>query len=463
MCIRDRVTSGTLSYAYGFGKPVVSTANWHAQELLADGRGQIVPPEDSKALAEGVLYELSGVRGSRELDPRIEEMQWKNVALSYLEAFNSVRRPSLPVKLIVTREIKDNETRLPVQALVDLTDDVGIFQHGLFNFARRSEGYCTDDNVRSLLLMLDAKGTMNEALRSKLESTYLAFLAHSFQEETGSFHNFMGYDRRWLDSRGSQDSQGRAIWALGHVSSKSTDPGHREYARNWFTHNIDCCLQLTSPRSLAYALLGLFELHKANGDENNGEDIRKLASRFVEMYQENASAEWPWWEPVLSYDNARLPQALFICASILQDPVVKMEAIRSLRWLCKLQTAADGVFAPIGCNGFYRQGDRRAWFDQQPIDVTATIDACVTAFAATQNEAWLVEAKRAWEWFHGRNMVGLTMVTCSGGCYDGLMEDGINQNQGAESTIAYLSAHLAIHGQRIEDCPPKKEPLAFMR
>lgn len=440
----EQVTSGTLSYAFGLGKPIVSTPNWHAIELLAEGGGSLVPPKEPTALAKAVIEQLSGKATIRIPDDGcVSEMQWSNVAQRYKRTFARAivdKRRSATVNA---------GKQLPVGHLVALTDDVGIVQHGIYNLPRRAEGYCTDDNARALMVVLGASGMMDESLRIDLERRYLAFLVHAFDEEHSVFRNFMGYDRQWLETYGSQDSQARAIWSLGHVASESLVEGHRTYAVRWFRTHAGTLASLTAPRAIAFALLGLHELFRATWtDELNSVAIH-LAEKFRTTYVENATPEWPWWESILTYDNARLPQALFVARDFLDDDSVTTFAAQSLRWLCQEQTADDGSFAPIGCRGFYRQGQLRAIYDQQPIEALATIQACLTAFHETQDEAWMLESRRAWGWFGGLNMVGLPMVTDDGGCYDGLMADGVNLNQGAESTLAYLASCVCLNSLRL--------------
>lgn len=439
----EQVTSGTLSYAYGLGKPVVSTPNWHAQELLANGGGSLVPPMDPDALAEAVLEQLAGLNDTRQPDPQLQAMQWSNVAKQYVGAFQEVVSDQSDKKTV------DMHAHLPIDHLLALTDDVGILQHGLYNMPRRSEGYCIDDNARALMLTLDARGLMDETLRLQLERRYLSFLAHGFHDQRGTFHNFMGYDRQWLDTVGSEDCQGRAIWAMAHVAARSSDEGHRAYATSWFAANWKLVTSLVSLRSVAYALLGLRELATGLWSEGLQRATSILSQRLHTEFLVYATEDWPWWEPVLTYDNARLPQALFAAAEFLRDETAKGDAAEALRWLCRTQTAPDGSFAPIGCHGFYRQGEERAWFDQQPIDALGSLQACLTAFGDTHDATWLFEARRAWDWFKGRNMVGVTLVTKDGGCYDGLTPMGANLNQGAESTLAYLAGWISMNGFRV--------------
>lgn len=444
----EQITSGTLSYAYGLGKPVVSTPNWHAQELLASGGGSLVPPMDPEALAEAVLQQLAGLNDAREPDPHLQSMQWSNVAKTYLSTFEGV------VETPKSRNGSQAPRSLPIGHLLALTDEVGIIQHGLYNLPRRAEGYCTDDNARALILALDAKGLVDEPVRAKLERTYLSFVSHAFNETRGTFHNFMGYDRQWIDTVGSEDCQSRALWSLAHVAAHSHVDGHRHYAIRWFGTHEKLFGALSSVRAVALALVALRELENATWSDQLQRWASNLSERLHSEFLMNATEGWPWWEPILAYDNARLPQGLFAAAHFLRDEGVKSDAMEALQWLCREQTGSDGTFAPIGSNGFYKQGETRAWFDQQPIEALATIQASLTAFEDTHDASWLFEARRAWDWFKGRNIAGLPMVTEDGGCYDGLMADSVNRNQGAESTLAYLSGWICMNGFRLS----RREP-----
>lgn len=450
----EQVTSGTLSFAYGLGKPIVSTPNWHAQELLAQGGGELVPVRDSAALAAAVTPLLARPQSTLRdglQSAKLAQMQWSHIAGVYSSLFETTQRKSLP--LILRPVAKQSFAKLPLVGtshLYDLTDDVGIMQHGQYSIPRRSEGYCIDDNARALILTLEWSGTHADRKLQKLEKTYMAFVAHAFQPDTKRFHNFMGFDRRWLDEAGSDDSQGRAVWAIGSVAAKSQLLGHKLYALDWLEENFIDISNLRSLRAMAFCLFGIDACSTLKLSPEVQAATQDLAKRFVREFRNSHTLDWPWFEPILSYDNARLPQALLIAARVLKDVQLKAQALESLQWLCRVQTdQTSGCFAPIGSNGFYPKEGVRQTFDQQPLEAAATVDACLAAFAATEDSQWLFEARRAFDWFHGRNMLNKSLVTEDGGCYDGLMEGGVNRNQGAESTIAYLAALCAMKSSRL--------------
>jgi len=453
----EQVTSGTLSYAYGLGKPVVSTPNWHAQELLQTGGGVLVPPSDPMALSEAVISVLESKREpgiSPTQDSKLSEMQWVEVARKYSMTFKQVvpTIPSLQIEFLKPAVVIPLKVNL--SHLYSMSDDVGVMQHGMYNMPRRSDGYCTDDNARALILVLNLSEDSPSCNLSALEKTYLSFIAHAFESEHQTFHNFMGFDRRWLDEVGSNDCQGRAVWALGHVAAKTRNSVYKEFASTWLNENADLCVRLDSLRSIAYCILGLDVSLRSVQSSTVPFALEEIASRLVREFRQVRTSDWPWFESVLAYDNARLPQALLIAARVLGDDIAKSEALESLEWLCRIQTGANGCFVPIGSNGFFSKSGERAVFDQQPIEASATVEACLDAFGETGNQSWLNEAERAWNWFDGNNLLGIPLTTIGGGCYDGLMVNGVNQNQGAESTICYLSALRAMRLSRSDYARP---------
>jgi glycosyltransferase involved in cell wall biosynthesis len=445
-----QITSGTLAYAFGCGKAVVSTPYWHAQELLANGRGVLVPFADSSALAVEIC-DLLGDEPRRstmcaEAYHLGREMVWEQSARHYMESFQKTRlgRQDQPNKPLVVRTLAEQQADLPnwrLDHLVRMSDATGMLQHATYTIPNYDEGYCTDDNARALLLTVHIEELgQSGAEIERLATRYAAFLQAAFHPETRRFRNFLGFDRRWLEEKGSDDSHGRALWALGTCVARSRRPDLPTWAAAHFDQALPTILETTSPRAWAFSLLGIREYLRRFGGERVAAQIRDtLISRLLDIYDRTTTSDWPWFEEILSYDVARLPQALIVCGSESGNARAMEVGMQSLRWLVKVQTAPQGHFRAIGSNGFYRKGESPARFDQQPIEACATVSACLDAYRVTNEPAWLYEARSAFEWFLGRNDLSQELYDPrTGGCSDGLQEDRISRNQGAESTLAFL-------------------------
>jgi glycosyltransferase involved in cell wall biosynthesis len=452
-----QITSGTLAYAFGCGKAVVSTPYWHAQELLADGRGVLVPFADAPAIAKEILGLLHDESRRHAMRKRAylagREMVWSKVAERYLEAFELARksRSERQLKVVPRRTADSRELSLPelgFEHLKRMSDSTGILQHARFTLPNYAEGYCIDDNARALMLTveLETRGVGGEEIAA-LGTRYASFVDYAFNTETNRFRNFMSYDRRWLEEAGSEDSQGRALWALGACVGRTQRRELRIWAADLFMRALPAISQTTSPRAWAFALLGIREyLRRLRGDRSAARIQAELLARLVALYEQVKTPEWHWFEDVASYDNARLAQAVLMSAG--QGPEfarAREVGLESLAWLVQAQRAERGYFRPIGSNGFYRRGEPRARFDQQPLEAHATVSACAEAFRLTGDRAWLEEARRAFGWFLGQNDLDLSIYNPdSGGCRDGLHVDRVNLNEGAESTLAFLSALVEI-------------------
>lgn len=450
-----QVTSGTLAYVFGAGKAVVSTPYWHAVELLADDAGVLVPFGDPGAIAKGVCGLLAD-------DVRMERMRrnayaagrgmiWPAVAELYLDSFRRARaeRKVRPRAAFAEWTLNSRPQALPplrMDHVERMTDGTGIFQHAIFNVPNFHEGYCTDDNARAFILcnMLDEIGDHPPAKNlAKLATCYLAFLAAALDYESGRFRNFMSHGRQWLEDAGSEDSHARALWATGTGAGRARDAGHRKLSAQLFEKGIPVMGTFTSPRAWTFSLLGIHEYLRSYPDEPGIHAMRELLTgKLVRLWKECATEDWPWFETSVTYDNARICQALILSGQGMPDAEALAIGLESLRWLASIQTTQGGCFRPIGCNGFYRKGGNRADFDQQPVEAQAMVSACHEAFRATRDAKWAVEAKRAFEWFLGRNDLGIALYDfASGGCGDGLHADRISENQGAESTLAF---HLSL-------------------
>jgi glycosyltransferase involved in cell wall biosynthesis len=445
-----QITSGTLAYSFGCGKAIVSTPYWHAEELLADGRGVLVPFADPQALAK----EVCGLLGDEPRRAAMckqayhlgREMIWEHSAKQYMETFQRARlgRQDQPFKPLAVRTLAERQAELPdwrLDHLARLTDSTGMLQHATHTIPNFAEGYCTDDNSRALLLtvLLEELGQGGAKLE-RLATIYAAFLQAAFNPETKRFRNFLGFDRRWLEHVGSEDSHGRALWALGTCVGRSRRADLPAWAALHFEMALPAVLETTSPRTWAFGLLGIREyLGRFGGDRHATQARETLTARLIDIYDRTATPDWPWFEEILSYDTARLPQALITAGRANGSAGALEIGLQTLRWLVKVQTAPQQHFRAIGSNGFYRKGQEQARFDQQPIEACATVSACLDAYRATQDQSWLTEAQSAFEWFLGRNDLGRELYDpTTGGCCDGLQESRINQNQGAESTLAFL-------------------------
>jgi hypothetical protein len=445
-----QITSGTLSYSFGCGKPIVSTPYWHAEELLAEGRGVLVPFADPEALAREIIALLRDERRRLAMCKRAyalgREMIWARSAHHYMDSFQRARRSrqDQPYKPLAVRTLDEKQTERPgwrLDHLARLTDSTGMFQHATYTIPNFDEGYCTDDNARALLLtvLLEELGHDGPAVR-RLATTYAAFLQAAFDRSRKRFRNFMGFDRRWLEEVGSDDCHGRALWALGACVGRSKRPDLPAWAAPYFEQALPPLLEMPSPRAWASGLLGVQEyLRRFSGDRLAAQVRSALTGRLVEQYEANATPGWPWFEESLTYDNARLPHALISVGRDGGDGRALEVGLDALGWLVKVQRAPQGHFRAIGCNGFYPKGHEPARFDQQPVEAHATIAACLEAYRATQDPFWMNEARSAFEWFLGRNDLGLELYDpATGGCCDGLQEDRVNRNQGAESTLSFL-------------------------
>jgi hypothetical protein len=445
-----QITSGTLAYTFGSGKAVISTPYWHATELLADERGVLVPFGDAPAIAReviGLLRDDTRRHAMRKNAYRIgREMVWSNVAQLYMRSFELSRLEgaALSRKSLLTKTLDQRPRELPelkLDHLLQMTDSTGVLQHAVFSVPNFSEGYCTDDNARAFILtvLLDELGEDQERGRA-VATTCGAFLHHAFDRKKNRFHNFMSFERRWLDEQGSEDCHGRALWSLGIGVGRSPFRSFQMMAGQLFALALPVVTQFTSPRAWAFSLIGIHEyLRRLSGDSLVNQTRESLTSRLVDLFDRNAEPDWRWFEKELSYDNAKLAHALILSGRATGQQAVYERGLETLRWLTELQMSENGHFRPIGSNGFYRRGGTRANFDQQPIEAHATVSACLEAYRATSDVWWYEQAQRAFDWFIGWNDVGLELYSPeTGGCRDGLHVDRVNGNQGAESTLAFL-------------------------
>jgi glycosyltransferase involved in cell wall biosynthesis len=456
-----QVVSGTLAYAVGAGKAIISTPYWHAIELLDDRCGALVPFQNPGAIAQKTieLLDTPAVRHAMRKRAYLlgREMIWKRVAQGYMESFARVRSdrmksPHVQFSARVTPKSLNQLPELNLNHLNRLTDDTGMFQHAIFTIPNPGEGYTTDDNARALIftmLLAQARNDQPGKSDSTLDSSarYLAFLEHAFNPGKGRFRNFLRYDRRWNEAEGSEDCHGRALWALGTVLGRSQDQGLRSAAGRLFEFSLPAAVEFSSPRAWAYTILGIQEYLGAYPGDRDAQKVRSvLGRRLLEMYESIRRPDWQWFENVLAYGNARLPQAMLLVGSACADDRMVSAGLEALDWLLMQQRCeANGHFVPIGSQGFYRQGGGKARFDQQPIEAAGAVSACLQAYRVTGDTRWRSEAWSAFNWFLGDNDLQLPLYdSVSGGCRDGLHPDRANENQGAESTLSFLMALLEM-------------------
>jgi hypothetical protein len=460
-----QVVSGTLAYALGAGKAIISTPYWHAIELLDDRRGALVPFQDPDAIAQKTIELLDTPAKRHAMRKRAylfaRDMVWKRVAQGYMESFARVRsdrmeNPRVQFSARMAHKSLDQLPELKRDHLNRMTDDTGMLQHAIFTVPNRAEGYTTDDNARALILTVLLEQLDKYPLESANSSSlYLSFLEHAFNPEKGRFKNFLLYDRRWNEPVGSEDCHGRALWALGSVLGRSQDQGCRGAARRLFEFSLPAVLEFSSPRAWAYTLLGIQEYLSSYPGDRDAQKIRSaLSRRLLEMYVSIRRPEWKWFENVLAYGNARLPQALLLAGAACSDDRMISAGLESLDWLSKTQHCEINChFVPIGSQGFYRQDGEKARFDQQPIEAAGAVSACLQAYRVTSDSRWRNEAWSAFNWFLGDNDLQVPLYdSVTGGCRDGLHPDRANENQGAESTLSFLMALLEMRSL------PESEP-----
>jgi glycosyltransferase involved in cell wall biosynthesis len=437
-----QVTSGTLSYAVAVGKPVIATPYIHAREILGDERGVLVPASSAQSLSDAALDLLNDDEKRRAIGEAAYErgrsMRWPlNVQHSLAHL------PSRP-RLVANNGLLPKPAALPLNAIERMSDAVGMMQHAVHSVPDRSHGYCIDDNARALMTMI-RRG--NERQAEALAAGYAAFLQHGWNPDQRRFRNFMSFDRRWLEDCGSEDSNGRTLWALGLTAARSPWPALREWALKLFNEAASTAAELSAPRARAFAALGGVEMLRRYPDNQLAQSmLLQSGEQLMELHAQHSREEWHWFEPSLSYDNARLPEALIRAGQALDDRAMSELGLSCLAWLAIRQTSPRGTFRPVGCKGFGRPYAPPLAFDQQPLEATATIDAAAAAYEISGEEKWRGVASDAFAWFFGDNDAGAPLADPNeGSCCDGLMATGINRNQGAESILAL---HLAAQTMR---------------
>jgi glycosyltransferase involved in cell wall biosynthesis len=442
-----QMTSGTLAYSFGLGKAVVSTPYWHARELLEDGRGVLVPFGDAKAIGSAIAALLSNDVRRHAMRKRAyaasRSMTWAQTAKRYLAAFESSRETSrignrAPAAPGDSSREGNGLPELRIGHFLSMCDSTGLLQHAVHSIPDRAHGYCVDDNARALLLSSTLMGFGEAQLPMTVR--FAAFIQHAWNPDTQRFRNFMSYDRRWLEAQGSEDSHGRTLWALGECARSDIDPSRRRWAAALFRTALPATECFRSPRAWAFTLLGLDAYCAVVAEDLAASRMRELfAERLVSAFRATETEDWPWFEDVLAYDNARLPQALLHAGAALKRPLLVKVGLTSLRWLMALQTTPDGYFRPVGTASFGVARTAPQAFDQQPVEAAAAISGCLAAWRVNDSAEWTAGAIRAFDWFLGGNDLQTALVDPNtGSCLDGLHPDRPNENRGAESAVSYL-------------------------
>ncbi len=441
-----QITSGTLSYAVGVGKVVVSTPYVHATEILADDHGVLVDFGDASAFAREIvdllgnddrrnrLAERAYARGRTMLWPCLAE-----AAMTEVSGAIAGRPRRMKVGNDMTALAPD------FAAVERMSDMTGMLQHSIYSVPDRRHGYCIDDNARALILMSQIEN-LDEVLRDKWTTVYASFLQYAWNPDRRRFRNFMNFDRTWCEDEGSEDSNGRTLWALAITARDARSRKHRDWATALYEQTASIALDLGSPRARAFAMLGAVAMLDVTPSHALSIEIAtRFGDELVTLLDTARRPEWRWFEIVLAYDNARLPEAMIRAGVALKRDDFLKVGLDTLDWIVGRQTSPAGRFRAVGTESFGRPYAEPLPFDQQPLEAQATVEACVAAFVATGEPRWRDEAIKAYNWYLGANDLDLPLATVAdGGCFDGLMPTGLNRNQGAESILALQLASCAI-------------------
>src|SRR4029077_13661557 len=445
----SQMTSGTLAYSFALGKAIVSTPYWHARELLADGRGTLVPFANSTAIGSEIAELLTDHPRRQAMRQRAyassRPMAWEPTAERYLTTFESARRGHrLRVIARLDKNVASRDSHaapeMRTDHLLSMCDDTGLFQHAVYSVPDRAHGYCVDDNARALLLACALNGPGEQRLPEALTARFAAFVQHAWNPDTKRFRNFMSFDRRWLEDRGSEDSHGRTLWALGECGRGDASASRRRWATALFAEALPPTENFSAPRAWSFTLLGLDAYCAVTPEDSSAKRVREiLADRLRSILSAVETKDWIWYEEGLSYYNARLSQALIVTGNSTESAAYVAAGLRSLDWLMTLQTTPAGLFRPVGTQGFGDQRHAPQAFDQQPLEATAASSACLAAWRADGDLEWRADAARVFAWFLGSNDLALPLVDVdTGSCRDGLHRDRPNENRGGESVVSYL-------------------------
>jgi glycosyltransferase involved in cell wall biosynthesis len=434
---KNQIVSGTLSYALGCGKAVVSTPNIYAEEVLNHDRGVLAEFQNPKSFADAIDKLLSDQDWKKRIEQNAyafgRSMIWSNVASSYLHLFNKV------VKL--REETTEKYPKIKLNHLRNLTDNIGCIQFSKLATPDISSGYTVDDNARALIVSTIHDKLYNSEISKELSDIYLNFLER-VHDEDGKFNDMTYEDKKLIPT--SEDAIGRTLWALGHLINNSNDNELITKAKKMFDKSHLLIENNSSPRAKAFSVIGLYHYYKKYNEEQILSKIKKLVDSLVDSYKKEATEEWSWFESYLTYSNSKIPEVLFLAYNLTKNQEYLEIAEKSLKFLTNLVFFKDEL-SPIGQNGWYNRNGIRSFFDQQPIDASSMVQTYLTAYAITHKEDYYNNAVLAFNWFLGKNHLKQMIYNdVTGGCHDGLSKSSINLNQGAESTIEYLISRLML-------------------
>jgi len=445
-----QITSGTLSYAVGAGAAVVSTPYWHAQELLNHNRGRLFDFKDWEALGDILNGLLDDPEALAELKENAYDyglhLRWPVVGAEFIKVaqealYDHDFRDKILRNGIVDPEIMPKFNLAHVRRL---TDDTGIVQHAKYGIPNLKEGYCLDDNSRALIMALMAYERNNSQEAFDLLPIYLSYI-HYMQTDDGNFRNFLSFNRQYLDEVGSEDSFGRTVWALGFLIACTSNNSYREFATELFRKSFAHFKTLQHLRGMANTIIGIsLYLKVFPGDEGMLNQMKFLTQQLVTAYEKNHEPGWDWFENRMTYDNAILPLALLHCCEITADEKVRSVAVKTMSFLDKL-TLSNGYLSPVGNDGWYVKGGEFPVYDQQAIETMAMVLMHFQAYKIFRKPEYIEKMFLCYRWFLGENTLRAPLYDHeTKGCCDGLLPTGINRNQGAESTLAYLISHLTV-------------------
>ncbi len=447
----EQIVSGTLTYALASGKAIISTPYWYAEELLKDEKGVLYSPQNIDELSAAIIDLLNDESKRNKLRRNAYEagrkMIWPEVAAKYLEIF---QKAAAEYTLVFSNIIPSAKYKLMpplpevnLAHLRNITDATGIIQHSIYSIPNRNEGYCIDDNSRALLSVIMNKHLFHDPVVDRLISIYLSFIHHAYNSEKGLFRNFMSYERKWLEKTGSEDSNGRTLFVLGYMIKNTDNQLHLALCKMLFDSAIKTMKKFQNLRAVSYIIMGcIFYLQKFSGAREVKKICEKMLEKLYETYMENSAEDWKWFENFLTYDNARLPQALLMGGIYFKNSNYLYSGLEALNWYFDLiHDKERNSISLIGNDGWYYKGKEKAKYDQQPVEIPSIIDACYQAYLITEDMEWINRIGISFSWFLGNNDRQEPLYDfTTGGCYDGLTTTVINQNQGAESTVSWLTS-----------------------